>query len=80
MTQAFFEAGVPREAVALYPGPRRGWGPAVVNNCPRSLIFGGTATVEQYAGNPGVQVHGPGSARSCSATTRRTTGSKHTST
>ncbi len=59
MSQAFFEAGVPREAIALYPGLGE-VGAAVLNNCPRSLIFGGTATVEQYASSPGVQVHGPG--------------------
>ena len=59
MTQAFFEAGVPPEAVSLYPGLGE-VGAAVLNNCSRSLIFGGTATVEQYAGNPSVQVHGPG--------------------
>src|SRR5205823_13746006 len=35
-------------------------GAAVLQHSPRSLIFGGTATVEQYAGNPRVQVHGPG--------------------
>ena len=59
MTQAFFEAGVPREAVSLYPGLGE-VGAAVLSHCSRSLIFGGTATVEQYAGNPSVQVHGPG--------------------
>ena len=59
MSRAFFEAGVPREAIALYPGLGE-VGAAVLNNCPRSLIFGGTATVEQYAANPAVQVHGPG--------------------
>ncbi len=59
MTQAFFAAGVPREAIALYPGLGE-VGAAVLNNCPRSLIFGGTPTVEQYAANPAVQVHGPG--------------------
>ena len=26
----------------------------------RAMIFGGTATVEQYKGNPRVQAHGPG--------------------
>ena len=31
-----------------------------MQHCPRSLIFGGTATVEQYKGNPRVQAHGPG--------------------
>ena len=59
MTQAFFEAGVPREAISLYPGLGE-VGAAVLNHCPRSLIFGGTPTVEQYAGHAGVQVHGPG--------------------
>ncbi|MBM61654.1 MAG: aldehyde dehydrogenase [Acidobacteria bacterium] len=59
MAQAFFEAGVPKEAIALYPGLGE-VGAAVLNSCSRSLIFGGTATVEQYAANPGVQVHGPG--------------------
>lgn len=59
MAQAFFEAGIPREAIALYPGLGE-VGAAVLNNTARSLIFGGTATVQQYAANPGVQVHGPG--------------------
>ena len=59
MAQAFFAAGIPRESIALYPG-LGDVGAAVLNHCPRSLIFGGTATVEQYAGHPGVQVHGPG--------------------
>ena len=59
MTQAFFEAGVPRETICIYPG-LGDIGAAVLAGCPKSLIFGGTATVEQYKGNPGVQVHGPG--------------------
>ncbi len=59
MAQAFFQAGIPKEAIALYPGMGE-VGAAVLNNTQRSLIFGGTATVEQYAGNAGVQVHGPG--------------------
>ena len=59
MVQAFFDAGVPREAISIYPG-LGDIGAAVLNSCPKSLIFGGTATVEQYKGNPGVQVHGPG--------------------
>ncbi|HMF11567.1 MAG TPA: aldehyde dehydrogenase family protein, partial [Gemmataceae bacterium] len=59
MAQAFIEAGVPRQAIAIYPG-LGDVGAAVLNSCPRSLIFGGTATVEQYKGNPRVQAHGPG--------------------
>ena len=59
MTQAFIQAGVPKQAMAVYPG-LGDVGAAVLNHCPRSLIFGGTKTVEAYRGNPGVQVHGPG--------------------
>jgi acyl-CoA reductase-like NAD-dependent aldehyde dehydrogenase len=60
MTQAFLQAGVPRQAIAIYPSAAPEVGAAVLNSCPRSLIFGSTATVERYKGNPKVQVHGPG--------------------
>jgi acyl-CoA reductase-like NAD-dependent aldehyde dehydrogenase len=59
MTAAFFEAGIPREAICIYPGGGE-VGAAVLQHCPRNLIFGSTATVEQYRGNPRVRVHGPG--------------------
>jgi acyl-CoA reductase-like NAD-dependent aldehyde dehydrogenase len=59
MTQAFVQAGVPKQAIAIYPG-LGDIGAAVLAHCPRSLIFGGSATVEQYRGNPRVQAHGPG--------------------
>jgi acyl-CoA reductase-like NAD-dependent aldehyde dehydrogenase len=59
MTAAFVAAGVPKQAIAIYPG-LGDIGAAVLAGCPRSLIFGGTATVEQYKGNPRVQAHGPG--------------------
>jgi acyl-CoA reductase-like NAD-dependent aldehyde dehydrogenase len=56
---AFTEAGVPREAFALYPGEAEA-GAAVLEACDRSMIFGGTPTVDRYRGNPKVQAHGPG--------------------
>ncbi|MBI4262873.1 MAG: aldehyde dehydrogenase family protein [Acidobacteria bacterium] len=59
MAAAFFEAGIPREAISIYPG-EADVGAAVLDSCPRSLIFGGTPTVERYRGNPRVQAHGPG--------------------
>jgi acyl-CoA reductase-like NAD-dependent aldehyde dehydrogenase len=59
MAAAFFEAGVPREAIAIYPGGAD-VGAAVVQRTNRCMIFGGTATVERYKGDPRVQVHGPG--------------------
>jgi len=59
MTAAFVEAGIPREAMSIYPG-QADMGAAVLDSCARSLIFGGTATVDRYRGNPRVQAHGPG--------------------
>ncbi len=59
MIEAFFQSGIPREAAALYPGLGE-IGAAVLEHCPRNLIFGGTATVEQYRDDSRVQVHGPG--------------------
>src|SRR5438270_11964348 len=59
MASAFVQAGVPRQAIAIYPG-LGDVGAAVLQHCPRNLIFGGRATVEQYKGNPRVQAHGPG--------------------
>ena len=56
---AFTEAGVPREAFSLYPGEAEA-GAAVLEACERAMIFGGTATVDRYRGNPRVQAHGPG--------------------
>jgi len=32
----------------------------VLEACDRAMIFGGTATVDRYRGNPKVQAHGPG--------------------
>jgi acyl-CoA reductase-like NAD-dependent aldehyde dehydrogenase len=59
MTEAFFQAGIPREAISVYPG-EGDVGAAVLDSCGRSLIFGGTATVDRYRGNAKVQAHGPG--------------------
>jgi acyl-CoA reductase-like NAD-dependent aldehyde dehydrogenase len=59
MAEAFFQAGIPREAISVYPGGGD-VGAAVLDSCARSLIFGGTATVDRYRGNPRVQAHGPG--------------------
>jgi len=59
MAEAFFAAGIPREAISIYPG-QGDVGAAVLEYCGRNLIFGGTATVDRYRGNPAVQAHGPG--------------------
>src|SRR5947207_11366005 len=59
MAEAFFQAGVPREAISVYPGGGE-MGAEVVNRVRRTKIFGSTETVKRYEGNPRVQVHGPG--------------------
>jgi acyl-CoA reductase-like NAD-dependent aldehyde dehydrogenase len=59
VVEAFAQAGIPREAMSAYPG-QGDVGAAVLEHCGRSLIFGGTATVDRYRGNPRVQAHGPG--------------------
>jgi len=59
MISAFIAAGIPAEVFAVYPGGPEA-GAAVLSSAQRAMIFGGTATVEQYKGNPRVQAHGPG--------------------
>ncbi|MBM3814910.1 MAG: aldehyde dehydrogenase [Acidimicrobiia bacterium] len=59
MASAFTQAGIPKEAIAIYPGGAD-MGAEVVRRAGRCMIFGGTATVERYKGDPRVQVHGPG--------------------
>jgi acyl-CoA reductase-like NAD-dependent aldehyde dehydrogenase len=59
IAEAFFQAGVSREAISIYPGGPD-VGAAVLDACGRNLIFGGEATVERYKDSPRVQAHGPG--------------------
>ena len=59
VAMALIEAGIPKEALAVYHGGHD-VGQSIVQRCGRSLVFGGQATMDQYAGNPAVQVHGPG--------------------
>ncbi len=59
ITEAFYKAGLPREAISIYPGGHDVGG-AVMTDCQRAMIFGGQATVDQHAGNPKISVHGPG--------------------
>ena len=59
MAAAFTEAGVPKEAISIYPGGAE-MGAEVVRRSNRTMIFGGTPTVERYRGDSRVQVHGPG--------------------
>jgi hypothetical protein len=59
IVQALIAAGCPPEAFSFYPTDHEGSG-AVLEGCGRALVFGDVSTVERYAGNPAIQVHGPG--------------------
>ena len=60
MFYAYQAAGIPAEAISVYPGRGNEVGAALLSACSRSMIFGSAQTVAQYAGNPRVQPHGPG--------------------
>lgn len=57
---AMIEAGIPNEAISILPGAGGEIGAAILSSYRRSMIFGGPQTIQQYAGNERVQVHGPG--------------------
>src|SRR5579862_6367653 len=59
LIQAFIAAGVPAEAFGFYPTDHEGAG-EILKTCGRALIFGDKSTTQQYANNPGIQIHGPG--------------------
>ncbi len=56
---AFIEAGCPAEAFGFYPTTHEG-SQTVMESCGRAIIFGDEKTVARYAGDPSVEVHGPG--------------------
>jgi acyl-CoA reductase-like NAD-dependent aldehyde dehydrogenase len=57
--QALISAGAPPAAFSFYPTDHEGSG-VILDTCGRALIFGDESTVARYAGNPAIQVHGPG--------------------
>ena len=59
LIQAFIQAGCPKEAFSFYPTDYEG-AADILNRCGRALIFGDKSTTDQYANNPGIQIHGPG--------------------
>lgn len=57
--RALIAAGFPKEAVLYYPTGHDGSN-TIIQSCGRLLLFGDEKTVSRYAGNPAVEVHGPG--------------------
>jgi hypothetical protein len=59
LTQAFIAAGCPAEAFGFYPTDHEG-AAEILKSCGRALLFGDSATTQQYANNPAIEIHGPG--------------------
>jgi acyl-CoA reductase-like NAD-dependent aldehyde dehydrogenase len=59
LIQAFIRAGVPATAFSYYPADHAGAG-EVVRQTGRSMFFGDVSAVGAYAGDPRVELHGPG--------------------
>jgi len=59
LIQAFIAAGCPAEAFGFYPTDHEG-AAEILRSCGRALLFGDKNTTAPYAGNPAIQIHGPG--------------------
>ena len=59
VARAFLAAGCPPEAFGFYPTDHEG-AAAILERCERSLLFGDEGTTARYAGDPRIEVHGPG--------------------
>jgi hypothetical protein len=57
--QALITAGCPAQAFGFYPTDHEG-AAEILRGCGRALVFGDKITTAPYAGNPAIQVHGPG--------------------
>jgi len=59
MIQAFLCAGAPPEAFGYYPTDHAGSG-EILRHCDRGMVFGDVSSTRVWAGDPRVEVHGPG--------------------
>ena len=57
--QSLIKAGCPADSFCYYPTGHDG-SQVILEQCGRSIIFGDQHTVEKHAGNPKINVHGPG--------------------
>ena len=57
--QALMQAGLPPDAVNYLPSDHAGAG-EIVRQCGRSMFFGDVAAVGAFAGDPRIELHGPG--------------------
>lgn len=59
IAQAFIAAGCPPEAFSFYPSDHSG-ATEILLRCGRAMFFGDQASVQAWANDPRVEIHGPG--------------------
>ncbi|MGB7791282.1 MAG: aldehyde dehydrogenase family protein [Terrimicrobiaceae bacterium] len=59
LIHAFLAAGLPAEAFGFYPTDHEGAG-EILRLCGRAQLFGDKTTTDRYAGDPRIEIHGPG--------------------
>jgi hypothetical protein len=59
LIQSFLAAGLPAEAFGFYPSDHEGAG-EILRLCGCAQLFGDQTTIDRYAGDPRIEVHGPG--------------------
>jgi acyl-CoA reductase-like NAD-dependent aldehyde dehydrogenase len=59
IAQAMMKTGVPADAFNYFPSDHAGAG-EIVRRCGRSMFFGDVSAVGAFAGDPRIELHGPG--------------------
>jgi acyl-CoA reductase-like NAD-dependent aldehyde dehydrogenase len=59
IVQSLMKAGIPGDAFCYFPSDHAGAG-EIVRTCGRSMFFGDLATIGSFAGDPRIELHGPG--------------------
>jgi acyl-CoA reductase-like NAD-dependent aldehyde dehydrogenase len=59
IAQAFIRAGCPRSAFCLFPTDHGGAG-EILRHAGRGMFFGDAASARRFAGDPRIEIHGPG--------------------
>jgi len=59
LIQSFLAAGVPAEVFGFYPTDHEGAG-EILRLCGCAQLFGDKTTTDRYAGDPRIEIHGPG--------------------
>jgi len=59
LCRSLVSAGIPAEAIGLYPTDHEG-AAALLDGCERGMLFGDERTTRAYANRPSIERHGPG--------------------